>query len=425
MTGILKGVNYSDPVVRYRGERVIKLVKRLGSTKDFSDVDLAIDVFYSLYLPHPITLPVNSIPLGKEINYYVVNELINSPYYNELKPHTITNSLVSTLISASFINHVANELKGTEGAEEGEGVDEGSIDRATVKRAVNKALNQVKEESQVIKSVEKLLSAGHEAGTGTAFDMDENGEDVLELARNTDVRKLLEVISMIPSLTYKVRRRVRKYSRGELSGYEIGSDLERLVPTELVYPRTFFYIRLAEGKLLLYDKVLPETLGPFYVLIDKSGSMEGEKIRWAKATALALFMRARKEGREFYLRFFDGLPHPLIRVPRRMKASDTITLLDYLARVSGGGGTDITRAIATACDDIAIGSVKGISDIIVITDGEDRVSELIIRRKLKAADARLITVMIIGENRDLKRLSNRYLRASKLSEKEILQVVET
>ena len=143
-----------------------------------------------------------------------------------------------------------------------------------------------------------------------------------------------------------------------------------------------------------------------------------------RATAIALLMKARKESRDFYLRFFDGLPHPLIKVPRKMKTSDMISLIKYLARVKGGGGTDITRAIVTACDDITSGTIKSRSDVIIITDGEDRISETIVERKLKAANARLISVMILGENRDLRRLSHRYLRVLRLSGEEILRVVE-
>jgi len=421
MAGVLKGIKYDDPVVVYRGEKVVSIVRRLSRGSKDIDLDLSIDTFYTFYLPFPVTIPLNKVPPGKERNYFIIKELIDSPELHKVKVHTIANAHISTLISASFLEHVDEEIKGE--LRSGEGREE-SVDRATVSRAVKKAIEKVRDEVSTIKRMHKLVAHGNQAGTGSVFDMEESGDEVIRLARNANIRKLLEVISVVPQVMHKIRRRVERSSRGELRGYELGSDLERLVPTELKLPKIYFKIKLAEGRLLLYEKVLPKTLGPFYLLIDKSGSMEGEKMMWAKATAIALFMRARKERRDFYMRFFDGLPHPLIKVPKRMKPSDAISLIKYLSKVRGGGGTDITRAIITACDDIASGVVKGQSDIVIITDGEDRISSSIVEKKLKLANARLISVMIIGENRDLRRISSKYLRVLKLSNEEILNVVE-
>jgi len=425
MPGVLKGIKYDDPLTRYRGEKVLSIAKRLNREVSSLDLDLAVDTFYSFYLPFPVTVPLNKVPKGKERNYYLIRELLDLQDFHKVKNYTIANTHMSTLISASFLEYVVNELRNEvmQGGKEGEEGSE-SIDRASISRAVKRAMEKVKEESKTLKNIQKLLSIGNEPGTGSVFDMEESGDEVIRLARNTDIKRLLEVISMVPQITHKVKRRVERSTKGELVGYELGSDLERVVPTELKLPKLYFRIKFVESKLLLYEKVLPKTLGPFYLLIDKSGSMEGEKIMWAKATAIALLMRARKENRDFYLRFFDGLPHPLIKVPRRMKTSDMISLIKYLARVKGGGGTDITRAIATACDDITSGTIKGKSDVIIITDGEDRISETIVERKLKTANARLISVMILGENRDLRRLSHRYLRVLRLSGEEILKVVE-
>ncbi len=427
MTGVLKGVKYEDPVVRYRGERVVSIAKRLSRRLVLDDVDTAIDVFYSFYLPYPIVAPFTDLPSSKVSTYYLIKELIEDPEFHRVKVHTIANAHMSTLIAASFLTYLSEELErelGGEGDGEGSTSEEMEIDRASMSRAVRRAMNRLVNETKAIKGIEKLLSIGTQAGVGTAFDLEESGDEVIRLARNADVRKLLEVISSLPLLIKRVRRSVEYFSRGELRGYELGSDLERIVPTELKLPKIYFRIKFAENKLLLYEKVLPKSLGPFYVLIDKSGSMDGEKILWAKATAIALFMRARKEFRDFYLRFFDGIPHPLIKVPRRMKASEVLRLIRYLARVRSGGGTDITKAIVTACDDIMSGVVKSRSDIVIITDGEDRISENLIEKKLKAANSRLVTVMVIGENKSLRRVSDKYLRVLKLSGDEILRVVE-
>lgn len=424
MPGVLKGIKYEDPLVIYRGEKVCNIVWRLSKGRTKPDVELAIDTYYAMYLPFPSLIPQASIPYGKDKNYRIIKELISSNASKEIKRYTLINSLMSTLLSASFLQHLHEELAHGKDGGEGEADNADEVDNNALRRAVGNALKYVKEEGEVMKSIERMLSEGNEAGTGTTLDLEESAEDVLRLAKSTDVRKLLEVVSWIPKISHMVKRKTTKSSKGELHGYELGSDIERLVPTELVYPKFYLNMKISEGKLLLYDKALPECRGPLYVLLDKSGSMEGDKIKWAKATAIALFMKSRKERREYFIRFFDGSPHQLVRISKRSRGPEVLSFIDYLARVKSGGGTDITKALVTACDDIRYGSSKGISDIILITDGEDRISEHLIRRKLKALGIKLVTVMIMGENRDLRNISSKYLRAAKLSQKELIQVIE-
>lgn len=431
MPGVLKGIKYDDPLVRYRGEKVSSLLKKVSRGRLEADPDLAIDTFYSLYLPHPLLQPIEGIPIGKELNYAILNEMIKSDEYRSVKALTIANSGVTTILSVSFLYHVLSELKRKERSEEnmkkdGEGMKSdsgGKVDKNEVKKAVKKALKAIREEGRVVKELEKI-AVGYRAGVGSILSFEENAEEVINLARNTDIKRLIELLQWLPDWVPRLKRKVMRYPKGELHGYELGSDIERLVPTELSYPPLYVYSKLSDGKLLLYEKALPQSMGPLYVLLDKSGSMEGDKIRWAKATALALYVKAKKESRPYYIRFFDSLPHELVRVTVKVKPKEFLNLIEFIAKVKSGGGTDITRAIVTACEDIFETRAKSVSDIILITDGEDRVSETVISRRLRIANARLITVMVMGENVDLRRLSDRYLRVVKLSTKESLQVIE-
>jgi len=228
----------------------------------------------------------------------------------------------------------------------------------------------------------------------------------------------------MPRLGSYTKKKTTRFSRGELYGYEEGSDIERLVPSELAYPEELFYIKLAESQLLLYQKRIKEVLGPIYLLLDKSGSMDGEKIIWAKAVALALYSRARRENRDFYIRFFDNIPYPLIKVIRNAKSKDIIKMIEYIGKIRGGGGTDISRSIISACEDIKEGHVKGVSEIILLTDGEDKIAETTVRRSLKEANSTLISVMIRGDNADLRRVADQYLVVYKLDHDDLLRVVE-
>ncbi|MCD6323682.1 MAG: VWA domain-containing protein [Desulfurococcales archaeon] len=424
MPGVLRGVNYSSPVARYRGESIVTVARKLrgGVEKEGLTIDLAIDVFYSLYLPYPILKPVSEVGEELERNYYVIKGLVESDDAAEIRKHTVTNTSLSSLVSASLVDLIIKELR-KEGQGQGEGSGEGP-ESQSVMNAVRRAVRQAVKEVAYIRRLEQLLGRGDEAGVGSRMDFVEEGEEVIKLARNADVRDLLEYFTQVPDVIRSIRRKYERFSRGEIRGYEVGSDLERVVPTELVLPDIYFQVKFMESKLLLFEKVLPKTQGPIYLLTDKSGSMDGEKIRWAKALSIALLMKSRKERRAFYMRFFDSIPHKLVRISRRSRPKEVLELIKELANVGGSGGTDISRALVKACSDIGSGRVRGVSDIVLVTDGEDSVNDSLIKRRLRSSNARLITVMVMGENTDLRRTSDAYLRVLRLTKEEMLKVVE-
>jgi len=427
--GVLKNIIYEDPVVKYRGEKVISIFKRLERGRVNIDMDLATDIYYVFYLPFPALKKPNEVSDERNWHYTIIKEMLKSHDIAKTRVYTVANSHSSTVIAVSFIQHLMRELGSTESLEsEGDGKEDArqisqDISSEELGKAVQKAAEMVVEESKVVSKLEKL-SMGKLAGRGSHLDFEQSSEEVLKLARSIDVRKLLQLLEKLPRLGAEAKKRKEEFVKGELDGYELGSNVEKLVPTELAYPDLYLYAKFAEGRLLSYKKVLPMSIGPLYVLLDKSGSMEGTKILWAKATALALFMRARAEKRPFYIRFFDSTPYSLAKVSMKTKPSEILRLMEYIARVKSGGGTDITRAVISACDDIEGYRAKGASDIVLVTDGEDRVSDAIIKRMLKRASAKLVTVMIRGDNSDLRRLSSKYFRVIQLSSKEILQVVE-
>jgi len=121
------------------------------------------------------------------------------------------------------------------------------------------------------------IVGGTAAGIGSNFSLDADLYDVLRLARNAEIKKILDFLSGMPKLGIPNRTKYVKYSRGELAGYEKGDDLERLSSSELALPDELFTIKFAESDLILYNKIVRETMGPIYLLVDKSGSMDGEK----------------------------------------------------------------------------------------------------------------------------------------------------
>ncbi|EWG07849.1 MAG: von Willebrand factor type A domain-containing protein [Candidatus Aramenus sulfurataquae] len=453
MSGLLVGVDYEDPIVKYRGERISYTLKKVSGRESSVDPAFLIDTYYVHYLPLPLLKPRSDVDSKDGIKYSLLDMTLASDVVNRNRNYSIANSAVSMALSVSYVQNLIEELerirrtsqsqeerqaaeqilnglmKGSSGKEGEEKQQQQQSQQSqeslnkVMKQAHEKAISKAAEDASAVRSMQRIVG-GNGAGTGSMLNFEGEIHEVLRLARNTEIKKILEFLNGIPNLGSITKRRTTRYTKGELYGYEEGSDLERLVPSELAMPEELFYVKLAENELLLYQKQIKETLGPIYLLLDKSGSMDGEKILWAKAVALALYSRAKRENRDFYLRFFDNIPYPLIKVIKNAKSKDVIKMVEYIGKIRGGGGTDISRSIISACEDIKEGHVKGVSDVIILTDGEDKIAETTVRRYLKDANATLISVMIRGDNADLRRISDNYFVVYKLDQNDLLKVVE-
>ncbi|MEM1525505.1 MAG: VWA domain-containing protein [Ignisphaera sp.] len=437
MPGVLKNIDYRDPVVRYRGQKIVDNLKKLTSQSEVQ-LELAVDVYYSLYLPLPVLEELDRVSIASTDHYEVIKTALNDYEFRKLRYYTVADAFASVAIGTLFLFNFLEELKTEEerrgqlGAgkssgrpqeqpkEEGEGEGNKSRD---LRSSVKNALKKTTEYAETIKELQYFVQ-GYRAGVGHTLDLDEDVTTTLKLVKNTDIKNILKFLTRIPDIRSIMRKRKLVYQRGEIEGYSTGSDVERIAPTELAYPSIYLYTKIAENKLLIYNKVLYMSMGPIYVLLDKSGSMDGNKILWAKATALALFMRCRSERRPFYIRFFDSEPYKLMRVRVNAKPSEVLKVIEYIASIRNGGGTDISKSIITACNDVIKIRSRELSDLIIITDGEDRIAKSLVRKSLAYAKVRLVSVMIMGENSDLREVSYKYLKVTRLSEKEMLNVVE-
>lgn len=451
MSGLLIGIDYEDPIVKYRGDRISYTLRKISGKESNIDSMFLIDTYYVHYLPLPLLKPKSDVNQEDNIKYSLLDMTLSSEVVMRNRNYSVANSAVSMALSVSYIQNLIEELerirrtsqspeereaaeqilnglmKGSMGKEGGEKQQQTQQNQQSMqklmKQAHEKALAKASEDANAVRSMQRIVG-GNGAGTGSVLNFEGEIHEVLRLARNTEIKKILEFLSGIPKLGSLTKKKTTRYAKGELFGYEEGTDLERLVPSELAMPEELFYVRLAEGQLLLYQKQIKETLGPIYLLLDKSGSMDGEKILWAKAVALALYSRAKRENRDFYLRFFDNIPYPLIKVIKSAKSKDVIKMIEYIGKIRGGGGTDISRSVISACEDVKEGHVKGVSELIILTDGEDKIAETTVRRSLKEANATLISVMIRGDNADLRRISDNYFVVYKLDQNDLLKVVE-
>lgn len=214
-------------------------------------------------------------------------------------------------------------------------------------------------------------------------------------------RKLHDIAKMVGRIK---RMAIGEWSRRVVHGVDevydvsIGSDLEHVLASEMIYladddSEDIFWTKYLEGTLLNYKLRGTEKAnrGAIVCLLDNSGSMYGDREIWGKGVAMALLEIAKRERRDFYGIHFGsgswgGRPPELMEWYFKKGEVKLEDALDY-AEFFFNGGTDfeapISRAVEVLEDQFRQdGATKG--DIVMITDGECAVSPEWLTRFLNA-----------------------------------------
>lgn len=412
--GLLIGIDYSSELAKYRGEKVARLTRALvGASLDLP-IETYIDLYYIHYLPAPIIRQDDDSVSWLSI----ARQLLTSDQGRRIRARTVLDSFMSVVAASLLISRVYGALANDNGAR----LDVDAPVQGSSVSDVDVALRETMEYIEVINDL-RLVAGGLNPGSLSVASFEEYAMNVIKLARKTDVAQILRILHGLNENEIASHRRIYPSRRGMKTGYSLGSDLERIASRSIILDDDLFYFKLAEGRLLLYSKAYESSGGPVYVLVDKSGSMDGDKILWAKALSISIITKAIHRGRRILFRYFDSQPHELRSISKRIALKDISSLIDYIATMRNGGGTDITRALITAISDIKRSNLSNCT-VVLITDGLDRVSGKPIRRGLMEAGSRLYTVMIKGHNDSLKAISDEYFQAVKLAREEIIKVVK-
>lgn len=231
-------------------------------------------------------------------------------------------------------------------------------------------------------AAEHAQAWGHGVGAGGRVSPARQIELGRRLVTNPKLKRLAGVVGRMRQHALALRKKTLERASEEVHGVAPGRDLEHLLPPELLALRhpllkRDFARRLLEGQLLGYQlRGLEEKgRGPMIVCVDGSSSMEGEKEIWAKAVALTLLEIARRQRRLFRFVCFAGPEAPLFTLDLNPQEHHTVRVdrtLD-VAEVFPGGGTDFEKPLDAAVECLR-GARHRRSDIVLITDGECRVS---------------------------------------------------
>lgn len=276
----------------------------------------------------------------------------------------------------------------------------------SVARACASAARAVENALEVIRSVQELFHEsdawGREMGAGQRLPIDELVRLGRLLRENRSIRDLVELAGRW-SLTMKRRfpRAKSPHGRSEVFEIELGGDVDRLVPSELTqlrHPllRRAVLARALERRALVRRMQGPHLLGrgPVLVVVDTSGSMEGERIVLAKGICLAIALRCWEKRRPFAVLTFGA--------PGELRVTEFRPSDDFLSRLYGciglvfGGGTDFDAPLLRVCE-LVSSKRWSQADALFLTDGwcdvKDGTLEILQRTK-KERDLQILGVLL-------------------------------
>ncbi|NLH50772.1 MAG: VWA domain-containing protein [Myxococcales bacterium] len=118
-----------------------------------------------------------------------------------------------------------------------------------------------------------------------------------------------------------------------------------------------------------------------YILFDRSYSMwYRNRMLFAKVLAIEYLRRKKKTGARLFLRYFDFEVYDLERMATAAEIDALIRKLLYIE--PGGKGTDINHALEVAARDIQFDGLLEKAEIMLITDGMDRIDPAHVREVL-------------------------------------------
>jgi uncharacterized protein with von Willebrand factor type A (vWA) domain len=296
-------------------------------------------------------------------------QLLDTPEYKELHQTTQLDAIASELACTSFAEQVAVVCQRCE--------QPGADPETEAMRGVAKALGDASKDVKEYSDTCNALGCGPGAGGNGQIDTKRAAAAFARVRNSAQLRRIAELAGRFRRVAAAKQRQKVTHALDEVAGVELGADLGRLLPSELV--------KLADDELELdalrrlierqtqqreLRAVEPVGKGPVVVVVDESGSMSGEPVAAAKALALAVAWVARQQRRWCALIAFSGGREGRIVVlkPDRW---DEAALLDWLEAFLGGGTTlDVPLVELPNRYWQEIKAPKGKTDILIITDAE-------------------------------------------------------
>jgi uncharacterized protein with von Willebrand factor type A (vWA) domain len=255
------------------------------------------------------------------------------------------------------------------------GIDSSSL-RAVLRGACDSADKAV---YQIEEQVSAFCGWGTGAGVEQAVGVDVKAELARRVRKSDKLQALAREAGRLRRIAAEKQRSRVDHARDEVVDIELGDDLGRLLPSELL-KLADPVLRLEVARRLLEKSAMqyrlggkePQGRGPIVLCIDQSSSMEGAKEIWSKSLALALLHVATMQKRACRVIHFNGA---LVRVDDWLPGK--VDPLDLLRSMENfyGGGTAFEPPLRTALEAIERDVKLKRADVVLVTDGEAEISE--------------------------------------------------
>ncbi|MBU2052518.1 VWA domain-containing protein, partial [Patescibacteria group bacterium] len=352
---------------------------------------------------------------GSLANKHIMSELMEMREYKELRDFTMLKEFESAVavqtfsdkIEATLPKHIEQRLNDlarfeTELREEFTKADLNTKNAKQVQHIVQTLTKEVKqylEDSshkirghirQAIKQAQhdtvmvNTLTGGlfgKETGQGQNLNMADKMQLFDRIKNNAMMRKIAEAAGRFQHLALHYQSIKSKHGVDEIVDIEAGNDLNRIVPTELIFLDDpdldlIFYSRYAQRQLLQtkMEGTTPKAKGPIIICIDNSESMlQNDRITWAKLFALGLMVIAKKQNRTFATVNFANENQIKVNLyPKKVKVEPWKLIHDLEHFFNGG--TDYEAPMRKAMQILIEDPDFKEADIVFLTDGKCEVN---------------------------------------------------
>lgn len=370
------------------------------------------DVFSSLFKMTPKVNAESTAP-----HKPLIESMMEMPEWAGFRETTRLDQVASALATAELALKLSEQLPrdaetgGTPGPLGGAGGED------RTRRILRQAVKDVR--SSVEEQMDAYAAMGCGSGSAEAGKSDPTAVVAMhrKIRDSVTLRRIAKLAGRMKRIAARKHRDRVRHGPDELADVETGRDLARVLPTELMALGTAaeldFLRKYAEGQLLQYriDGRESKGQGPLVLLVDRSGSMAGEREVWAKALAVGLMTIAAKERRDFVMIPFDDATLPPVRLnkPSQEQVIDAISFACC-------GGTSFDAPLNAGMDAVESSAFRK-ADLVMLTDGNAHLSDATRERLAKVKKDRgckLLTVLIGASYSSLDTVSDGLCKMSRL-----------
>jgi len=397
---------------------------------------LIADTFSIFYKPNPQFLDDSQIAPEFRINKRVLEKVMNTDTFNELKETTVLDDVNSAIATVILTEKLYEELKSKlkEIKEHTEKIQQlrnhlpsknkhkfkqtvqqieqhaEALQSIGTQGAVSVAVRKAQQEFEEVQNAIAALGFGNEPGQPIQVDPETAIKLAVELKNNQHVKKMAELLGRMRNLLKSTAKAKPRESRLELHNVAMSREVERLLPSEVLKLRRYkpiFHKDYYEGRLLHYDlkRREKEAKGPIVIVLDLSGSMAGEKEQWAKAVSLATIDLAVKDKCPWAFVAFDAGIKNVKVFKKPPKPEEVLEIM----KIGASGGTNYELPLREVMKIIEQEREFTKADVLFISDGECDIPSEFLEKFIsfkKKCDVRVLGVLIGGVPNVIARFSD-------------------